>query len=573
MSSNPPVLIAGAGPTGLVLALILLKSGVSVRIIDKELTHRVGSKGSGIQPRTLELYVQLGIYDKLCDLGAVIPPIAVYKPGQRQPFKEGRLAEIVEPTPGTPYPNALNVPQDKHEAVLRTELAAHGVSVELGTELRDFEQSEEYVLATLVKHSADGAQTTETAPFDWLVGADGAHSVVRKKLGLSFLADVKAEQDMAIGDIEVDGVERGLWHMWSSPGKTMLLRSSHPNSNMFMFAYTSDMKDSQSELPASGLTREQFIDVFYGMTQLTPSEIQFGKDTWMSRYRPNIRMVDSMRKGRVFLAGDAAHCHSPAGGQGLNSSVQDAGNLAWKLALVQKRMAPASLLDTYSEERIRVIAHMLSLTTELYQKTMDTFKLQQQDKDDDAFVLGQRGRETSMLGINYRGSSIISDSNIAGAGRGAGPAAAYDIEAHTHAVARPAYRAPDAPGLKLEGSTGTQTRSLFDVFDVTKHTVLVFASPGSGSKDLDAILGFVSSLPEGAAQAVRVLPAGFPETENSGKFELTLVDALGHAYKEYGASNTAVSVVVIRPDGVVGAMERDVDGLKGYFRKVLSISA
>nr|GAT45163.1 predicted protein [Mycena chlorophos] len=568
MSGNPSVLIAGAGPTGLVLALILLKSGISVRIIDKELTHRVGSKGSGIQPRTLELYVQLGIYDKLCDLGAVIPPIAVYKPGQRQPFKEGRLAEIVEPTPGTPYPNALNVPQDKHEAVLRAELVAHGVSVELGTELRDFEQSEEYVLATLVKHSADGAETTETAPFEWLVGADGAHSVVRKKLGLSFLADVKAEQDMAIGDIEVDGVERGRWHMWSSPGKTMLLRSSHPNSNMFMFAYTTDMKDSQSELPASGLTRAQFIDVFYGMTQLTPAEIQFGKDTWMSRYRPNIRMVDSMRKGRVFLAGDAAHCHSPAGGQGLNSSVQDAGNLAWKLALVQKRLAPASLLDTYTEERIRVIAHMLSLTTELYQKTMDTFKLQQQDKDNDAFVLGQRGREMSMLGINYRGSSIISDTNVAGSG----PAAAYDSEAYMHAVARPTYRAPDAPGLKLEGSTGT--RSLFDIFDVTKHTVLVFAS--SGSKELDAILELVASLPEGAAQAVRILPAGSlleSSESQSRKLELTLIDALGHAYKEYGASNTAVSVVVVRPDGVVGAIERDVDGLKGYFRKVMSISA
>ncbi|KAF7318436.1 FAD-binding-3 domain-containing protein [Mycena chlorophos] len=569
------VLIAGAGPSGLILALILAKSGVSVRLIDKELTHRVGSKGSGIQARTLELYAQLGIYDSLRAIGEHIPDIAVYEPGKTVPAKYVRLSPIVEATPGTPYPNSLNIPQDHHEAVLRTHLSALGVEVELGTELRAFDHtaSRDYVLATLVKHQADGSEVVEEGKYEWLVGTDGAHSIVRKALGLSFLGETQEDAEMAVGDIEVHGVDpkrRQFWHMWSAPPRTIVLRSSHPASNVFMLAYIG----IQGDISPTGLTRDEFLKAFYEVTKLKREDVAFGEATWMSRYRPNIRMVDRMRVGRVFVAGDAAHCHSPAGGQGLNSSVADVANLAWKLALVQKRLAPESLLDTYGEERLRVIAQMLRLTTELYGHTMNSFGTKQQiaseaPADPELATAGgdgpaqmsvaRSGRELTMLGVNYHGSSIISSE-----------ATAATTEAYAKPEtlsAKPAYRAPDAPGL-LDGAGNAN--NLFGVFDGVRHTVLVFA-PARSESDVSDIVAFLGRLP-GAAEtirSVRVLPAGLGTGTSTG-FDLVLEDAQGHAYKEYNVDVNAdkPTVVVVRPDGVVGAVEGSVQGLERYFGRI-----
>nr|GAT45162.1 predicted protein [Mycena chlorophos] len=581
------VLIAGAGPSGLILALILAKSGVSVRLIDKELTHRVGSKGSGIQARTLELYAHLGIYDSLRAIGEHIPDIAVYEPGKTVPAKYVRLSQIAEATPGTPYPNSLNIPQDHHEAVLRTHLSALGVEVELGTELRAFDHtsSKYHVLATIVKHQADGSEVVEEGKYEWLVGTDGAHSIVRKALGLSFLGETQEDAEMAVGDIEVHGVDPKFWHMWSAPPRTIVLRSSHPASNVFMLAYIG----IQGDIAPTGLTRDEFLNAFYEVTKLKREDVTFGEATWMSRYRPNIRMVDRMRVGRVFVAGDAAHCHSPAGGQGLNSSVADVANLAWKLALVQKRLAPESLLDTYGEERLRVIAQMLRLTTELYGHTMSSFGTKQQiaseapadpelaagtaGRDGPAQMsVARSGRELTMLGVNYHGSSIISSE-------------ANTVTTTTEAYAKPetlsakpAYRAPDAPGLlhvvRGGDGDGTGETSLFGVFDGVKHTVLVFA-PAHSESDASDIVAFLGKLPAAAEtiQSVRVLPAGTGIGAGAGAsagFDLVLEDAQGHAYKEYNVDVNAgkTTIVVVRPDGVVGAVEGSVEGLERYFGRI-----
>ncbi|KAJ7452718.1 FAD binding domain-containing protein [Mycena galericulata] len=549
------VLIAGAGPSGLILALVLLQNGVSVRIIDKEPKHRIGSRGTAIQPRTLELYDIIGILPEIQNEGEFLPSIAIYNPGELKPATMSRLAEWVEPTPDVPHANMISVSQERHEEILRGQLQKFSCFVELGTELLGFEQFPDHVVAHIVKTDAKGKQLEEHTKFDWLVGTDGARSIVRKQLGLSFLGETRTEQSIALGDIVVEeGVEPTNWHMWSVPPKFIALRSTNSTSKVFMFALTG----LPEQLAEKTLTREEFIEEFYALTKRT--DIKFGEATWLSNYRPNMRMVDRLREGRVFIAGDAAHCHSPTGGQGLNSSVQDVANLGWKLALVQKGLAPPELLDTYSEERIRVIAHMLNLTTELYNATFDQLHRKGIALDDASF---SRGGDMRMLGINYRGSSIISE-DAGGAAEGASNAYAKADGARVQA----AYRAPDAPGLVRVGSgSASAPTSLFTVFRASVHTVLLFGGDAAARAPVASIL---ARIPADLWNALLVLSKGQETASDAEVFSSVLVDASGHAYGGYGVG-TELTIVVVRPDGVVGAVAADAAGVQRYFQKILSV--
>ncbi|KAJ7093879.1 FAD binding domain-containing protein [Mycena belliarum] len=538
----PSVLIAGAGPSGLILALVLLQNGVPVRIIDKEPKHRIGARGTGVQPRTLELYAILDILPEFHKYGAPIVPMAMYKPGDIEPSKVAPLAQWVDPTPDTPHPNAIMITQERHEAILRDQLQKLSCAVELGSELCSFEQFSDHVVANITKTDADGKQVTESTQFDWLVGAEGARSVVRKQLGLSFLGETQ-EQIVALGDIVIEeGMDPKLWHMWKLPPRLLSLRSCNSGNNLFNFAYSGRPKHSAEKT----LTREEFIEDFYALTG--KRDVKFGAATWMSNWRPNMRMVDTMRSGRVFIAGDAAHCHSPTGGQGLNSSVQDAVNLGWKLALVQKGLAPATLLDTYSEERIRVIAQMLKLTTALYSKT---FTAGQAATDDDSEW--KRGGDLSMLGVNYCGSSIVLEDGDAGSASAYSKAAGSPVQA--------AYRAPDASGLVRAGGPTT----LFATFSVAVHTVLLF---GGNTASRTTIAGILNQLPADAVRTVLVMLQGQSVGDDAALFSEVLEDREGYAYSGYGLTMSELAVVIVRPDGVVGAVVPDAEGVKRYFQGI-----
>ncbi|KAF8178166.1 FAD binding domain-containing protein [Mycena galopus ATCC 62051] len=544
--ANPSVLIAGAGPSGLILALILLQNGVSVRIIDKEIKHRIGSRGSAVQPRTLELYDILGILPNVMKAGEPIPAMAMYERGQIKPVATRMLSENVEPTPDTPHPNTHNIPQDIHEEILRANLQNLSCSVELGSQLVSFEQFLDSVVARIVKTDSDGNQLEETTKFDWLIGTDGAHSVVRKQLALSFLGETREEEHLALGDIVVEGVDPKLWHSWHQPSKLLALRSGGSTGKVFMFAYSGRRKD----LADKTMTREEFIEEFYEMTDRR--DIKFGPATWLSNYRPNLRMVDKMQVGRVFVAGDAAHCHTPAGGQGLNSSVQDVANLGWKLALVQKGLAAPALLDTYSEERLRVIAHMLKLTTDLYKKSLGAIA---ENKRNDGELT--RGGDLHMLGINYCGSSIVLEDTAPEAG-----SSAYARGSGGRVQA--AYRAPDALGLVRVGSEDAPT-TLFSIFSVTAHTVLLF---GGDETRRVRVLEALGRLPEEAVRTVQLLPQG-QAAGGAATSALVLEDSAGHAYIGYGLPVDELTVVVVRPDGVVGAVVPGAEGVDRYFKKIL----
>ncbi|KAJ7466152.1 FAD binding domain-containing protein, partial [Mycena galericulata] len=542
--AHQSVLIAGAGPSGLVLALVLLQNGVSVRIIDKELKHRIGSRGTAVQPRTLELYDILGILPEIQNEGEFLPSMAKYNPGELKPASMSKVADWVEPTPDVP-----------HE-ILAKQLQKFSCFVEFGTELLGFEQFPDHVVAHIIKTDAEGKQLEEHIKFDWLVGTDGARSIVRKQLGLSFLGETRTEQHIALGDIVVEeGVEPTNWHMWSVPPKFIALRSTLSTSKVFMFALTG----RPEHLAEKTLTREDFIEEFYAVTKRT--DIKFGEATWLTNWSPNMRMVDRLREGRVFIAGDAAHCHSPTGGQGLNSCVQDVANLGWKLALVQKGLAPPKLLDTYSEERIRVIAHMLNLTTELYNSSFDQLHRKGIAIEDASFA---RGGDLRMLGINYRGSSIISE-DAGAAAEGASNAYAKAEGGRIQA----AYRAPDAPGLIRVGSgSASDPTRLFTLFRASVHTVLLFGGDAASRVPVASVLAHI---PAGLFDALLVLPKGQKAASDAEIFSsLVLIDASGHAYGGYGVG-TELTIVVVRPDGFVGAVASDAAGVQKYFQKLLSI--
>ena len=341
------MLICGAGPTGLVLALWLTRRGVPVRIIDKAAEPGTTSRALAVQVRTLEFYRQLGIAGALIDEAVKMPALNFWTRGRRA--ARATLRDIGELL--TPYPFVIAHPQDAHERLLIRELASLGVEVERRVELTHLEQSESGVRATLRHH--DGA--TESCEAQWLAGCDGASSTVRHQIGAGFpggtysgrfyVADVEASGPAVDGELHIDLDEADfiLVFPMKGEGRIRLVGLVRPA--------------SASEPPAE-LT---FDDVRgRAMEQL---KLEIARVNWFSTYNVHHRVADRFRDGRVFLLGDAAHIHSPVGGQGMNTGIGDAVNLAWKLAAVARGESPASLLDTYEPERI-AFARVLVETTD-----------------------------------------------------------------------------------------------------------------------------------------------------------------------------------------------------------------
>ncbi|KAL1679499.1 FAD binding domain-containing protein [Schizophyllum commune] len=534
----------GAGPTGSSLALSLLKSGVSVRLIDKLPQPRVGQKGNGIQPRTIEVLNLLGVLDDFWKRSINLKKLRLYEmPGATKVAKEIALEPIVDPTPDKPWPNLRVMGQDRFEALLYEHLAKHGCEVERGTELRSFTQDADKVTAELVK--AGGS--VETADFEFLVGCDGGHSNVRHGLGLAFLGETLHEKPMMLGDIEVKGLDDADWHMFDSNmggaanGGTAhtycLFRTSEVPGLATVMAGGENASDKLD-------TRDGIIEHFLNLTGR--KDVDFGELKCASWWRPNIRMVDSLGEGRVFVAGDAAHTHSPTGAQGMNSSIQDG------LALVHKKLAPLSLLNTYTSERLPVIAAMLQKTTELYNKTSKAFKEHGAAYAKASDEMWERKSELQQLGVNYRGSDIVLDERNPGMdaipsayGSGAGGLRAGD-------------RAPSAP-LRGEG-----VEKLFDVLDSTRHTVLVFTADEGKVK---SVVDTVKALPSGVAQTAVIVPQG----ETLGIPGVKVVeDVEGHAYCTYQVEDKATTFVV-RPDGVIGAIVLEAEGVVRYFAKIFNV--
>jgi 2-polyprenyl-6-methoxyphenol hydroxylase-like FAD-dependent oxidoreductase len=355
------ILIVGAGPTGLTLALDLARRGISFRLIEAATTPFEGSRGKGIQPRTLEIFDDLGVIDAILAAGSFYPRLRTHLGGLS--LRLGLLGSFRQPTESVPYPNIWMVPQATTEAILRERLSELGGEVEFGKALAAFTQNERGVDATL--------STGERVRADFLVGCDGGHSAVRKTLGLRFEGEALDEKPMLVADVEIEGLDRRDWHIWPFAKGGVIALCPLPNTSLFQF--TSKVKTAAAGI--EGVVHK-----------VTGHRIE--RVAWSSIYQPAVRMVDRYRVGRVFLAGDAAHVHPPTGGQGLNTGVQDAYNLGWKLAHVV-RGGPDSLLDTYEAERLPIAAAVLGLSKRLLQTRSI-----------------KRGDATNQLALHYRTSPL-----------------------------------------------------------------------------------------------------------------------------------------------------------------------
>ncbi|KAJ3515231.1 hypothetical protein NLJ89_g1895 [Agrocybe chaxingu] len=554
--SSPPILVVGSGPSGLVMALSLRKNGIPVRIIEKEPTPRLGERGAGVSPRSLELHEILGTFPDVISTGKPLMLTREYDPADgTKVVKTFSMVSTLEPTPQTPYINPIMLGQNHHERILREHLEKLGTKVEYGSELRSFKQFEDHVLADIVRQQ-DGTEIIEQVRTPWLIGMDGAHSAVRKALGLEFLGETREGDNIVIGDIKIKSGRREFWERWGNPRKEIVnLRPSSQDEDVVSFLLAGVNIDPQAVLAS----RDAVVEKIYEINGRR--DIVFGDLIWSSRYRPNFRMVKQLRVGRVFIGGDTAHCHSPVGGQGLNSSIQDSFNLGWKLALVQKGLSPSSLLDTYAEERLPVIAEMLNKTTELFNQ---------------AFKTGggsevKRGGDMTQLGVNYRWSSIVFEENLEPAIEDEAPA--YSKKSET--AARAGDRAPEAPGL-VDLSDNNVT-SLFKVFSPSRHTVLIFS--GADSEVPRSICDIIKHQPQNTVHPILILPKGATTgatVRHSGSFGQVLIDAEGHAYAGYhirapeSEPEEGMTTVVVRPDGVIGARTRGASGVQRYFKRVFA---
>ncbi|KAG1742105.1 FAD binding domain-containing protein [Suillus lakei] len=538
-TTHPPVLVVGAGPVGLVAALTLLQNGIPVRIIDKDPNPHIGQRGPGIWPRTLELFNFLNV-PEINNLAKLPPLVRSYRPGTLEPLKDSPLAPHTEPTPAIPFHTLKMIGQQLLDVVMRNHLKKFSCSVEMGTELRSFEQSDEGVTVVLAKNSM-----IEIIDTQWMIGADGAKGIVRKQLGLNFLGETRDDVRVVTGDICLKGVglDRVHLHRFVNPGELfMILR---PTDEIAEDGWQFSIFGSELDLTKVAQIEEL---VFEMIASLVPTEVTFNKLVWASEFRTNIRMVNKFSEGRVFVAGDAAHVHSPFGGQGLNSGLQDVFNLGWKLALVEKGLADKSLLETYNAERLPVISEMLEMTTSILNQTITIRDMPI-----------RRGTILFMLGINCRFSNIILD-EFAIPRR---PINAYGALDEGHLEA--GDRAPDAPNMLQVGGGDSAMKTLFGLYRPWYHTVLVFVP---NLADAALILGALEACDKRVVRTIVVLPSSAPVTPVASPADLVLVDQESYAYSAYLVEANQMKVFVIRPDGVIGAVVRGAEGVKKYLSKI-----
>ncbi|AMM19364.1 3-(3-hydroxyphenyl)propionate hydroxylase [Frondihabitans sp. PAMC 28766] len=487
-TTTTTVLIVGAGPTGLTLACQLARRGVPFEIIEASEGPQAGSRGKGLQPRSLEIFEDLGIVKKVLAHAQVMPMDAIAPDGSSR--RVGEVPDSLLNRPDVPYPASVITPEWRVEESLRTLLGELGGSVRFGSWLDSFVESGQEVVATVTR---GGAQ--ESIRARWLVGSDGGHSVVRKQSGISFVGETRDDVRMLVADVAVEGLDRDSWHMWRSDDDMASL-CPLPSTDLFQF----QAGLAPGVEPDLGLASLQTV-----LERVSGrSDVHLVDAPWASVWRANIRLADRYRVGSVFLAGDAAHIHSPAGGQGMNTGIQDATNLAWKLAAVVGG-ADESLLETYDAERRPVAEHVLAMSNERLASMIR-----------DRVMPTRRDISTIQLDIGYRDSALARDDRD---GR------------NDSSTLRAGDRAPDA--------TGLTTR------DGLTHRLFELTAGGSWS-----LLNF-GAAPLPAIEGVRLIDA----QDSDG--------SLAAAY-----APTQTTLVLIRPDGYIAVISDagDLGAVTAYLR-------
>ncbi|MFG2196614.1 FAD-dependent monooxygenase [Streptomyces sp. NPDC048639] len=530
------VLVVGAGPVGLTAAAELRRHGVDCRIVDRLAVPEPFAKATGVLPRTLEVWDAMGLVREALDHAVPHRGQLVFIDGKPRPRVELTLP------PEIPYPFAT-LPQCTTERLLAEHLARFGTEVERPTELRSVEMRPDEVEAVLAH--ADGR--IERLHARYVVGCDGAHSLVRKAAGLTFEGDAFPEQYM-IGDVEVD---------WELPAgysmravnldvngemDDMLVCIPMPGVRRYWLSMLRPCAQAGGENPSSapdgiglGLGDGQAPDlgqIQAVLNRLSPEVTTASTLRWSSTFRTSYRLVDRYRNGRLFVAGDAAHIHPPIGGQGLNTGVQDAYNLAWKLALAVRGLATDDLLESYHAERHPVAQEVVDRTVRHARTVRHPGSGLISNGDDAEMIL----RRQAQLLVAYPDSPLTQQQQAADGTPAAGPA--------------PGDRAPDCRGLLSD--LATYPRRLFDLLRTPRHVLLLFAgaehASGDGAVRLEACAAEAHRAAHGLLDAYLVTAAEVPENARPvGLRPPRVRDAAGEFRDAYAPHDG--EAFLIRPDG------------------------
>ncbi len=400
MIGDTEVLIAGAGPTGLALALWLTRLGVRVRIVDKTAEPETTSRAVAVQTRTLEMYNQLGLAGAVVERGRRAIAVNLWVAGKRA--AHAVFGEIGAGL--SPFPYALIFPQNEHERLLIDRLAALGVEVERRTELLGYEDSNGCARARLKQ--PDGS--TEECEAAFIAGCDGAHSTVREALKIGFSGGTY-EHLFYVADVEAGGAAMN--------GELHVALDTTDFLAVFPLKSEGRARLVGTVREETGERREKLSWEDVSRRVIAWMRIDVERVNWFSTYRVHHRVADRFRDGRAFLLGDAAHIHSPVGGQGMNTGIGDAANLAWKLAAVLRGRANASVLDSYEPERIAFARRLVATTDRVFTGVTSSGAIARRVRLDVVpFVIAPLFklaavrrflfRTVSQTAVNYRGSSL-----------------------------------------------------------------------------------------------------------------------------------------------------------------------
>lgn len=559
------ILIAGAGPTGLMLAGELARLGVPCRVVDKTPARSQYSKALAVHARTLELWQRDGVAEEALALGHKLHGLSIFSEGRR-------IVHVTLDAIHSRFNYVLSLPQSTTEKLLEERLVRRGGSVERNTELVRVEQDEQGVRA-LLRSTTTGAEREVTA--DWVIGCDGGHSAVRQSLDMPF-AGTTLPGVFSLADVQLQGnVQRDEVSVNLASGSIFGLI---PIDGQQMFRLIVEHR----EAPAQAHSAPTLAEFQQMLAEYGPPGTTISDPVWLSRFRISQRQVARYRQGRVFLAGDAAHVHSPVGGQGMNTGIQDASNLAWKLALVVQGRGRPEILDSYQEERHPVGAQVLRATSAMTRVITWRNPVSEAIRNHAARIITSfdqvqdRIRTTvSEIGIQYRHSSLVAESHASPVGLVAG-------WLHRHSALHAGDRAPDVVVYRACG----QPVGLSDLLSGLRPALLLFtgwrtsAADAAGRQTLlkavqDEFRGLldVMTIVPGVAARGGTGPATSPPSVPSqpvpiGPEDLELNDLDGEAHRTFGADDE--TLFLVRPDGYLGLRSQPAKfaPLADYLRRI-----
>jgi 2-polyprenyl-6-methoxyphenol hydroxylase-like FAD-dependent oxidoreductase len=518
---NTDFLIIGAGPTGLTLALELAAqpSPPSIRIIEATSVRSDKSRAFVLHPRTLELLSRHGITEKFTSKGMYNTAVRFYS--KRAFVYELGLGEGVIAR-DTRWSNSLMISQAETESVLEEAIERLGIVVEQGVRAESVAQDSDSVTCLLKIEGEGGEEREEEVRCKYVIGCDGAHSIVRKSTGMKFEGGVYP-QDFILADVHMKWEQKDCLSMFLGNGFMGVFPLSN---NIFRLIVSRASEKGKEDEP----TLQDFQDV---VDEFVPGKTELSDPVWIARFRLHHRIVDCYRKGRCFVAGDAAHIHSPAGGQGMNTGMQDAINLGWKLASVLRGQSSDALLDTYDVERRKVGLKLLHGTDRMFELMSTTNPLFLYLRNTLVgwvvpWVMGdltgtqKRFRFISQLGIRYRESSIVGQASSWKGGLRGGD------------------RAPDG---ELNGEGGKKW--LLELCCGVGFHLLLFSGTGDSALDDEKLEEFGSEFCKTGNNSVKfhkILTT--PTTDGNGN-----IDEEGKVHELYGFKEPGY--VLVRPDGYI----------------------